>query len=167
MRLTNSGKEAQSSKIDERLLPVSTRRRIRTVSEVGLLIDRSGVWKRHGRFASPHSSGIRRIRLLNTVAGPFRIRTGFPVTPTRAPQKLFPNLPDSLLTCVSLLFGELDACAAQLPTVTAPAQIGDRKRGDFYPPERRFRSIQSKDDRRSNECGMSNGNGMAGVGTLP
>jgi hypothetical protein len=35
-----AGKEAQGSKTFERLLPVSTRRRIKTISEVGLLIDR-------------------------------------------------------------------------------------------------------------------------------
>jgi hypothetical protein len=40
VHITKAGKEAQSSKTDERLLSVSTRTGIKTISEVGLLIHR-------------------------------------------------------------------------------------------------------------------------------
>jgi hypothetical protein len=72
------------------LLPVSTRRTNKIISEVGLLIDRAAVENclRTLRLPRQTSSGIRRVRLLNTVAGPCRIRTGFLVMPLRAPQNL-------------------------------------------------------------------------------
>jgi hypothetical protein len=82
----NSGRETQKLKHDERLLPVSTRRRITNSSWVGLLIYRRGVYAIP--YFSPSPAPCRVVYekyFLITVAGPRRTHTGFPVTPSRAP----------------------------------------------------------------------------------
>lgn len=86
--------EAQKLRKIERSLPVSTRRRIKSIlgRSPDLQVELAFCHLSTIRLPRREPSGDWIVLFLNTVAGPCRTHTGFPVMPSRAPKMFFDRI---------------------------------------------------------------------------
>ncbi len=107
-------------------------------------------------------SGLRRVRLLNTVAGPCRIHTGFPVSPSRTPRNL-KLIYQTRFVRLWLHLKKRAAATPQAPESAVPSKIRDRQGRNIDAPERLCGSLQRDNDSRANHCGMRDSESVTGA----